>query len=112
MRSPYFAAALAATLLGLSASAQAADMSKDMQHGKERYDRMCAPCHNKGFWAANRLGERLGDENAVLEDRTDLNTDYIETVVRKGMGSMPPYRKTELSPGDLDAIAEYLTRKR
>lgn len=112
MTSRYFAAALAATLLGLSASAHAADVPAGMQHGKARYDRMCAPCHNKGFWAANKLGARYGDENAVLEDRKDLNTDYIETVVRKGIGSMPPYRKTELSPGDLDAIAEYLTRKR
>ena len=112
MRRRYFAAALVAILLGLAASARAADVPTDMQHGKARYDRMCAPCHNKGFWAANRLGARLGEENAVLEDRTDLNTDYIETVVRRGMGSMPPYRKTELSPGDLDAIAEYLTRKR
>lgn len=105
--------AAAAILIGVTAgAAQAADQGANPSYGKMRYDRMCAPCHNKGYWAANRLGARLGKENAVLENRTDLNTQYIETVVRRGMGSMPPYRKTELSPADLDAISKYLTRKR
>jgi cytochrome c5 len=103
--------ALAAFTLGLAGAAHAADLSKDLQYGKDRYDRYCAPCHDKGFWGAQKIGARLGEEHAVLEDRTDLNGPYIETVVRAGFGSMPPYRLTEVSPKELDAIAQYLTRK-
>jgi cytochrome c5 len=102
---------MAALTLGLATSAHAAGLSKDMQYGKDRYDRYCAPCHAKGLWGALKIGARLGEENAVLENRTDLNIPYIETVVRRGMGSMPPYRLTEVSPQELDAIAQYLTRK-
>jgi len=110
--SRYLAAAIAVFTLGLTTTAcQAADRSTDLAYGKDRYERYCAPCHNKGYWAAQKLGARLGEENAVLEDRTDLNVPYVETVVRVGMGSMPPYRKTEVSPEELDAIANYLTRK-
>lgn len=107
MRTGYLATALAVFAAGWAASAQAADL----QYGKDRYERFCAPCHNAGFWAANRIGARLGKDQALLENRTDLNAPYIEIVVQQGIGSMPPYRLTEVSPDELDAIADYLTRK-
>jgi len=101
-------AALAAVTLGLAGSAHAAGGHKS---GEALYERFCAPCHNTGFWAAQKLGARYGEENADLRQRKDLNASFIETVVRQGMGSMPPYRKTEVLPDELDAIADYLTRK-
>lgn len=56
------------------------------------------------------LGRRLGVEFSLIEERADLTDDYIKTVVRKGVNSMPWYRRTELSNAELDSIAAYLTR--
>lgn len=53
-----------------------------------------------------------GEIPAELERRTDLAPALIETVVRKGLNSMPPFRPTEVSKDDLAALVAYLTRKR
>lgn len=103
--------ALSSCLLVTAAQAQDG-LDETQSVGKERYARMCAPCHNKGFWAANRIAFRSGEEYALLDKRSDLNADYIRQAVRVGIGSMPPYRKTELSDSDLAAITAYLTRSR
>lgn len=103
--------ALAVFILSLAPMMTGAVHGQDLRDGKAEYDRYCAPCHDKGFWAANRIGQRLGEEHADIRYRDDLNVPYVETVVRRGMGSMPPYRLTELSPEELQAIADYLTRE-
>jgi (+)-pinoresinol hydroxylase len=54
----------------------------------------------------------MDKEKAVLENRTDLSAALVQTVVRTGIGSMPPLRKSELSDADLAAVAAYLTRAR
>lgn len=48
-----------------------------------------------------------GQLPAALEDRRDLTPEFIEAVVRNGMFSMPPLRKTEVSDQELRAIAAY-----
>jgi (+)-pinoresinol hydroxylase len=63
-------------------------------------------------WGTNRLARRIDKDHAVLENRTDLTAAGIRAVVRAGVGSMPPLRRTEISDADLDAIAAYLTRQR
>jgi mono/diheme cytochrome c family protein len=74
----------------------------------------CAVCHGSG---PGKPGTRAlaakykGAEPALLEERTDLKPDYVRYVVRHGVSVMPFFRKTELSDGDLDAIAAYLSRK-
>lgn len=54
------------------------------------------------------LKYRGGELPAALEDRTDLSPELIESVVRYGIFSMPPLRKTEVSDQELKAIAAYL----
>ncbi len=81
------------------------------QQGKRLYDHICVHCHGLGFWGTNRLAKRMDKEHALLENRTDLSADAIRAIVRNGIGSMPPLRKTELSDSDVAAIAAYLTRK-
>lgn len=49
-----------------------------------------------------------GQVPAALEDRPGLSADMIRTVVRNGLGVMPPVRKTELSDAELRTLAEYL----
>ena len=83
--------------------------------GYLQFQNDCAVCHGSG---PAKPGTRAltakygGKEPALLEQRTDLAPDLIRAVVRQGISVMPPFRKTELSDADLEAIVAYLTRKR
>jgi mono/diheme cytochrome c family protein len=83
--------------------------------GYLQFQNSCAVCHGAG---PERPGTRAlaakykGALPAQLEDRTNLTPDFIEYTVRHGVSVMPPFRKTELSDADLNAIAAYLTRKK
>ena len=100
-------------LLCLCGSASSAEQLTPAQaKGKQVYDHICIYCHSPGVWGTNRLARRMDKEHAVLENRTDLTAAGIRAVVRMGVGSMPPLRRTELSDTDVDAIAAYLTRPR
>jgi mono/diheme cytochrome c family protein len=85
-------------------------LSPLQEHGKQAYYRACMPCHGPGLWGTNRLARRLDKDHALLESRTDLTPEIIRAAVRLGLGSMPPYRRTEVSDADVQAIAAYLTR--
>jgi len=75
----------------------------------------CAVCHGEG---PAKPGTRAlkakysGKLPALLEERTDLTPALIKAVVRQGISVMPPFRKTEMSDADLEAIVAYLTRRR
>ncbi len=86
-------------------------LTPQQQQGKRAYDHICVYCHSPGVWGTNRLSRRMDKEHAVLENRTDLSAALVQTVVRTGIGSMPPLRKSELSDADLAAVAAYLTRQ-
>ena len=90
--------------------ADEASLSAQELQGKHAFDHICVYCHGPGVWGTNRLGKRLDKEHALLENRTDLPAPAIRAIVRSGVGSMPPMRRTELSDSDLEAIAAYLTR--
>jgi mono/diheme cytochrome c family protein len=96
---------------GVAVAAEVASLAAQEQQGKVLYSRTCIYCHGPGLWATNRIAKRLDKDHALLENRTDLSADGIRAIVRSGVGSMPPLRKTELSDADVDAIAAYLTRK-
>ena len=83
----------------------------DEQQGKRVFDHICVYCHGPGVWGTNRLAKRYDKDHALLESRTDLSAEAIRAIVRAGVGSMPPMRRTEVSDADLDAVAAYLTRK-
>ena len=105
-------AILTLTLIG-GGVANAADgaLTSQQERGKRAYDHICVYCHGPGVWGTNRLSKRMDKEHAVLENRTDLSAAVIQTIVRTGIGSMPPLRKSELPDADLAAVAAYLTRK-
>jgi hypothetical protein len=46
---------------------------------------------------------------AVLDQRRDLNSAFIDYVVRNGMSFMPSFRKTEITNQELAALSAYLT---
>ena len=62
------------------------------------------------MWGTLAIERRRDATDALLEKRTDLVPIFVKSVVRNGLGSMPPYRRTELTDTDADAIIAYLTR--
>jgi mono/diheme cytochrome c family protein len=87
-----------------------------IDRGKQVYEYWCATCHGAGrgkpgttALAAKYKGT---DRPAVLDERTDLTIQSVRFFTRNGVSIMPMFRKTEVSDGDLDAIAAYLTRRR
>ncbi|PQA86077.1 c-type cytochrome [Hyphococcus luteus] len=70
----------------------------------------CQYCHIELGPGTITLARRMGPEQALLANRTDLTGDYIKTVVRNGLNTMPPLTRVEVSDEDLDLIVQYLTR--
>lgn len=108
-----FITVLATTALALAAAAvSAADapLTAQQQRGEKVFEIKCLPCHGPGVWGTNALARRMPREKAELAKRTDLSVVMVRTLMRVGIGSMPPIRKTEVNDTDADAIAAYLTR--
>jgi mono/diheme cytochrome c family protein len=108
MRSVLRLIVVALTLLGGTAVAQDAEV---LARGREVFDYWCAPCHAPGPRHPGTLALEVlykGDKPAALEARTDLTPELTRTFVRSGVSVMPPFRKTEISDADLDALAAYL----
>jgi mono/diheme cytochrome c family protein len=82
--------------------------------GKPLFEHYCAECHAAGFGhpGTQRLGLNKGPDFAVLEQRTDLNADYVRAVVRSGLIEMPPFRPTEIADRELAELASYLAKAR
>jgi mono/diheme cytochrome c family protein len=99
---------IAALLCVAPLAAPAAEPGAD---GKALFQYHCGLCHRQGGTGTFMLGRRLGQDNALLEGRTNLNTDYVRTVVRNGINSMPRFARPELPDEDLLRIARYLTEK-
>jgi mono/diheme cytochrome c family protein len=91
--------------------AQEPPLSANQEQGRKLFQSTCLYCHGEKVWGTFTLARRRADEG-LLEKRTDLNAPFLKNVVRNGMGSMPAYRRTELTDADVDAIAAYLTRPR
>jgi mono/diheme cytochrome c family protein len=99
-------------LAGLCGSAQA--QPSDAARGNEVFQYWCAPCHapgarHPGTQALEALYQ--GAKPAALEQRTDLLPELTRAFVRTGVSVMPPFRKTEISDADLEALAAYLAPK-
>jgi mono/diheme cytochrome c family protein len=83
--------------------------------GYVEYQNSCSVCHGPmpERPGTRALAAKYKDSlPAVLEERTDLKPDVIRMVVRNGISVMPPFRKTEVTDEQLNAIVAYLTRPR
>lgn len=77
------------------------------------YNHWCTHCHGAGMAGTVVLQERYQDAlPAVLSERTDMQPEYIEAVVRGNpwLPGMSAFRPTEINDRELDAITAYLTR--
>ncbi len=78
--------------------------------GEKVFEAKCALCHAKVGTGTMMLARRLGEADAMLANRRDLDPSYVEAVVRHGIGSMPAITRVEVSDEQLGQIAAYLTR--
>ncbi|RYG78125.1 cytochrome c, partial [bacterium] len=65
-------------------------------------------CHRDGGTGTNLIARRLGKAQALLEQRKDLQPEYVRHVVRWGYLNMPRISRVELPDGDLEALIAYL----
>jgi (+)-pinoresinol hydroxylase len=111
--------------LGLGASrggaqtvrSDGADPVAMVERGRFVFEQYCTPCHGDGRGDdgapmlpgthALHLKYR-GERPGLLEQRSDLPAEVIRVFVRNGVASMPPFRKTEVTDEDIEAIAAYL----
>lgn len=108
---------LAVALLVVAAPLVAAQDAGGAPSGKALFIRHCAACHgadrsDQGHAMlpgtdALRIKYK-GQLPALLEQRTDLTPQVIRTFVRRGTWSMPPFRKTEISDAEIDAVSAWI----
>lgn len=93
---------------GLVAAAQAAD--PDNAAGHAVFQRWCTGCHADSPLAPGTVALKAarGPAAAVLEQRADLSPVLIRTIVRRGFGGMPSFRRIEISAEELDQLVAYL----
>jgi mono/diheme cytochrome c family protein len=113
MRIYLFVAFIALT--ALTSQSAPADQADGKPSGQAVFDHWCLPCHGAGphhpATAALEFKYR-GITPAALEQRTDLTPEFVEYLVRHGAGNMAPFRKTEVTDADLDALTRYLSHGR
>lgn len=100
-------------ILAVLASACSVAAAADAPPGKQIFDRHCAACHaaDVGTPGTQQLGWTRGKEFALLEQRRDLQPDYVRFVVRHGLFEMPPFRPTEIDDVQLAQLADYLAKR-
>lgn len=78
--------------------------------GAQIYAKWCADCHSTSQGPGSMVLQRRyqGAVPAVLEERDGLNSQFVSLVVRRGVGFMPSFRKTEISDEELALVAQYL----
>ena len=91
------------------------DSGSPAERGAAVFNNWCSACHSRG--PQNAPGttslqiKYQGSVPAALEDRRDLTPEVVKVFVRNGVAMMAPFRKTEVSDADLDALAAYLARR-
>jgi mono/diheme cytochrome c family protein len=100
-------AGIACLAVTVFVSARAADTA---QPHLPAFEKVCAKCHREGGTGTFMLERRLGKEKALLEDRNDLQPEFIRHVVRNGILSMPAITRVEVTDAELDVIVRYLAR--
>ena len=107
-----FGACLTGALFAAGIFSTLATAQNAAPNGEAVYNHWCAPCHAAGPGHPGTQGLQIkyrGTEtNPVLVDRTDLVPEVVKGFVRQGVLSMAPFRKTEITDAELDALAAFL----
>jgi mono/diheme cytochrome c family protein len=83
--------------------------------GAALFSNNCGYCHLVGGMGTNlltkqRIAAGAPPESALLVNRTDLQPDYIKSVVRMGKGAMPHQTKVDITDAELESVAAYLAK--
>lgn len=81
--------------------------------GKQVFDQWCAACHADAPrmpGTASLAAKYSTTLPAALEQRDNLNPAMVRYFVRNGILVMPPFRKTEITDAQLDALGAYLSK--
>ena len=81
--------------------------------GERIYVDKCEYCHGAGVQKGGTFVLEARYEGAVpalLTERTNLTPEYINAVVRTWTNGMAPFRPTEISDSELEALVAFLTR--
>lgn len=81
------------------------------QNGERLFLRRCGVCHLEGGMGTLILARRV-PQAAELQDRTDLTPEAVIRVARQGQGAMPRITPVDATDAELQAIANYLSRRR
>lgn len=103
---------LTALIFALS-SGSALAQDSELEIGERIFIDKCEYCHGDGVQkgGTHTLGARYqGAIPAVLSERTNLTGEYIRAVVRTWTNGMAPFRPSEITDSELDALIAYLTR--
>ena len=93
------------------------NISPAVTQGKAVFMKHCAACHSYGYGTDGQKFKPAVDALQVkyngvispfIEERSDLNAAVLKVFVRNGIKSMTPFRKTEITDTEIDAMAEYL----
>jgi mono/diheme cytochrome c family protein len=91
------------------------DRGAPLERGAAVFNNWCSACHSRGPQNAPGTAslqiKYQGSVPAALEDRRDLTPEVVKVFVRNGVAMMAPFRKTEVSDADLEALAAYLARR-
>ena len=94
--------------------AAAQDRGSPVERGAAVFNNWCSACHSKDVRNApgtvSLQFKYQGRSPAALEERRNLTSESVKLFVRKGVATMPFYRKTEINDADLEALAAYLTQ--
>jgi (+)-pinoresinol hydroxylase len=96
--------------------AQASDNA--VARGAAVYEARCAYCHDP-LPEGSPIGMLPGVDQLTLKYRGELspyiterrelaNFEVLRTFLRSGAGSMPPFRRTEITDDDIAALAAFL----
>jgi mono/diheme cytochrome c family protein len=102
-------------LYQMRAEAPPGDSLTAGRDGAALFSNRCGYCHLIGGMGTNlltkqRIAAGRPPETALLVNRTDLQPDYIKSVVRMGKGAMPHQTKVDVTDAELDSIAAYLAK--
>ena len=79
--------------------------------GCKVYKRWCSHCHDAGNEHPGTMAllQLRGEDKSVLLERSDLTKAYISIIVSQGLMMMPPFRPTEITNDELEALTTYIT---
>lgn len=87
-------------------------VSLEKNTGEGLFVEKCGMCHRQSGMGTGILARRMDAALALLENRQDLQIDYIDSVVRNGLRTMFPLSRGEVGDKQLEKISLYLTAKK